>query len=450
MRSRPGQHRRRRRGRGWLPPRERHERRGPRGPRARASQQRHGRQQEPRDQHSGGRGGPRAGGGQRGTARWRRPWLARLTVAAAAIAVLLLLEPAPSPSPTPGPSGAAGEPPTGVPTAPVTSQRQSQTDEELTRYWTPERRAQAVSGDVTQRATPAAGETGQAADAVRSPGPSLGTSGASGASSGPAAAEAPDVLAPHLAEDPVPGALSPDVQPGVAVPGRVPLAGNRVAPYRGGGLAARAEGALFSTIGGIDYACSGTVVDSPGGDLVLTAGHCLHEGGAAGGFATNVIFIPGYANGASPYGVWRARQLTVTNGWGYRQNFDEDAGFAAFRPLGGRTLEALIGGALPIGFGTGRQSQTVLGYPKLPPYDGTTLMYCSGTPTPDPHGGTSLGVPCSMTAGASGGAWFTGFTGGAGTVDSVVSYAYATDPGTIYGTWFGPAVQDLYQHAMDL
>jgi len=230
----------------------------------------------------------------------------------------------------------------------------------------------------------------------------------------------------------------------------MPLADNQVAPYLGGGLAARAEGALFSTMGGVDYACSGTVVDSPGGDLVLTAGHCLHEGGSRGQFASNVIFIPGYANGATPYGTWHARQLTVSSGWGRGRDFNMDAGFATFRSPDGRTLEATIGGALPISFGTGRRPQTILGYPKLPPYDGSTLMYCSGTPTADPLGGSSLGLPCSMTAGASGGAWLTGFGGGTGTVDSVVSYAYATRPGTIYGTWFGPAIQDLYQHAMDL
>ncbi|WP_007511483.1 trypsin-like serine peptidase [Pseudofrankia saprophytica] len=355
----------------------------------------------------------------------------------AAIAALFLLGPAPSPSSEPASSGVTDDPVAGVPTAPVTSQRQAQTDEELARYWTPGRRAQAVDGDVAQRPGTLAPDAQPASPAA-------------GLAPGPRSPDAqpPGVQRPDA--QPPDGQLSGAVVPSAAVPGRVPLAGNQVMPYRGGGLAARAEGALFSTIAGTDYACSGTVVDSTGGDLVLTAGHCLHEGGARGGFATNVIFIPGYANGASPYGVWHARQLTVTNGWGYQQNFSEDVGFLALRPLGGRTVQAVIGGAFPIGFGTGRQPQTVLGYPKLPPYDGTTLMYCSATPTADPNGGTSLGVPCAMTAGASGGAWFTGFAGGGGTVDSVVSYAYSADPGTIYGTWFGPAIRDLYQHAIGL
>jgi V8-like Glu-specific endopeptidase len=389
--SRPGQRRGLRRpgARAGRRPGSRHERHGPGGPRPPAAQRPAGRR---RDRHGRRADGPAARCATgREAARRRRRWLAGVTLCAL-VAVALLLHGSPSGPPSPGPAGAGAKPSDGgAPAAPVASQPQSQSDEELASYWTADRRARAVDGDVAERTGPGTGD-----------------------------------------DD------------------RVPLAGAAVAPYHGGGLAARAEGALFSTIRGVDYACSGTVVNSPGGDLVLTAGHCLHEGAAAGGFASNVIFIPGYANGTTPYGIWHARQLTVTNAWGYQQDFDQDAGFAAFRPLGGQTLGAVTGGGLPIGFGTGWQPQTVLGYPKLPPYDGATLMSCSGSPRPDPNGGTSLGVACAMTAGASGGAWVTGLAGGTGTVDSVVSYAYAGDPGTIYGTWFGPEIQGLYPHAIGL
>jgi hypothetical protein len=318
-------------------------------------------------------------------------------LAAAAALLGLLVVPGAAPPATPaGPhSGTATRPAAGS----VASARQAQSDVELARYWTPTRRAKAVDADVLTR-------TG-----------------------------------------------SQDTEP-PAQPPREALLGDQVAPYAGGGPAARFDGALFTTIGGTDYACSGSVVTSPGHDLVMTAGHCLHSGGLWGSFATNVIFIPGYAHGDAPYGIWHARQLTVTAGWGYQRDFDEDAGFAAFRPLGARNLQDALGGGFPIAFAQGPTPaagpQTVLGYPKLPPFDGSTLMTCTGSTAPDPRGGHSRGLPCAMTAGASGGAWLSNFHDGTGTLDSLVSYAYAADPGTIYGTWFGPAVHQLYERASEL
>ncbi|MBX6391438.1 MAG: signal peptide-containing protein, partial [Frankia sp.] len=255
---------------------------------------------------------------------------------------------------------------------------------------------------------------------------------------------------------PGPGLLPPPAEPGGAAggptgaegsAGRVALAGGEVTPYRDGGLISRVSGALFATIAGIDFSCSAAVVDSPGGDLLVTAGHCLHEHGE---FATNVIFIPGYQNGAAPYGVWRARRMTVTASWAREQDFDQDAGFVAVGADGGRRLADVVGGSLDIAFGPRLDPQVVFGYPKLPPFDGTTLMSCGGVPFPDPHGGPSIGLRCPMTAGASGGPWLARFGGGTGVVDSVVSYSYASDPSVIYGTSFGPVIERLYRHATQL
>lgn len=266
--------------------------------------------------------------------------------------------------------------------------------------------------------------------------------------------------APSAGAGTLPAQTLPDPLPivpgGPAAALREPLADDVVTPYAGGGPAARLDGALFTTINGSDYACSGSVVSSPGRNLVMTAGHCLHSGGLSGSFASNVIFIPAYSHGSAPYGVWHASQLTVTSGWGYQRDFEEDAGFATFRPLGGRELQDVVGGGFPIAFHDGASPdltsgpQTVLGYPKLPPFDGTTLMSCTGTTTPDPRGGRSLGLPCAMTAGASGGAWLSGFHNGTGTLDAIVSFAYSNSPDTIYGTSFGPSIRQLYQHAIAL
>ncbi|ADP78742.1 trypsin-like serine peptidase [Pseudofrankia inefficax] len=373
----------------------------------------------PSDRRRGrGRPGPRRPTQQRPGRGDRRRRLTLLGTLAAAVAALFSLLATPSATPTlaPGAPAETTQPPTG---GAIDSRRQSQSDEELARYWTPARLVNAIDANVLTRTT--GGESvGTGMPAGTAPGVGL-TAGAP-----------------------------------LAALEREPLADDVVTPYAGGGAAVRLDGALFTTINGSDYACSGSVVDSPGHDLVMTAGHCLHSGGLSGSFATNVIFIPGYSNGSAPYGVWHASQLTVTAGWGYQRSFDEDAGFATFRPVGGRNLQDVVGGAFPIAFTNGTTAgslagpQTVLGYPKLPPFDGATLMTCTGTTTPDPRGGHSLGLPCPMTAGASGGAWLSGFHNGTGTLDAVVSYAYSSDPNTIYGTSFGPSIRQLYQHAIQL
>jgi hypothetical protein len=45
--------------------------------------------------------------------------------------------------------------------------------------------------------------------------------------------------------------------------------------------------------------CSASVVDSPAGNLVITAAHCLASR-TPGRFA----FAPGYDHGGAPYGIW--------------------------------------------------------------------------------------------------------------------------------------------------
>ena len=47
-------------------------------------------------------------------------------------------------------------------------------------------------------------------------------------------------------------------------------------------------------------------------DTVLTAGHCVNDG--PGAFHTNWMFVPGYRDGARPYGTWTARDLLTTSG----------------------------------------------------------------------------------------------------------------------------------------
>lgn len=58
-------------------------------------------------------------------------------------------------------------------------------------------------------------------------------------------------------------------------------------------------GALFAESSGklSSHFCTASVVDSPHGDLAITAAHCVT------GTSGQIAFVPGYANGTEPYGV---------------------------------------------------------------------------------------------------------------------------------------------------
>ncbi|HET9971168.1 MAG TPA: trypsin-like serine protease [Streptosporangiaceae bacterium] len=68
-----------------------------------------------------------------------------------------------------------------------------------------------------------------------------------------------------------------------------------------------AVGTLFTRASGQlgQHFCTASVVDSPAGDLVMTAAHCMT--GASGA----VAFVPGYNHGSTPYGVWTVTKVRL-------------------------------------------------------------------------------------------------------------------------------------------
>ncbi|MFC3688344.1 hypothetical protein [Aquipuribacter hungaricus] len=273
------------------------------------------------------------------------------------------------------------------------------------------------------------------------------------------AARSADVLAPVVS----PGqASAADVAPGSTsrVAGRQPQAkpsrpgggGGSTgavtgAPWTAGTAVVGTTGKVFFTLGGSNYVCSGSAVTSGNESTVLTAGHCLHEG--PGAFATNFAFVPGYADGARPYGTFVATDLWTTQQWQASGDFVYDVGFAEVAPVGGATLTDTVG-AQGIGFAASRTDfRYAFGYPAARPYDGSDLIHCAGTVSRDPYGQDTLGLGCTMTGGSSGGPWLSGFstTTGLGTLTSVNSYKYTADASRMYGPYLGAVAEQLYRTA---
>src|ERR1700684_117423 len=74
----------------------------------------------------------------------------------------------------------------------------------------------------------------------------------------------------------------------------------------GPGAAVPVVGALFTVSDGKlgSHFCTASVVDSPAGDMLVTAAHCLT--GYSLTAPAGIAFVPGYSQGATPYGIWRS------------------------------------------------------------------------------------------------------------------------------------------------
>jgi hypothetical protein len=100
-------------------------------------------------------------------------------------------------------------------------------------------------------------------------------------------------------------------------------------------------GPLFLDGMGSARSCTGGVVDSPGGDVVVTAAHCL-KGSAAG-----IAFAPGYRDGIARFGVWIVQRAYGPGEWLAAQDPRRDYAFLVVQPAPanrpGVAVEAAVG-----------------------------------------------------------------------------------------------------------
>ena len=221
-----------------------------------------------------------------------------------------------------------------------------------------------------------------------------------------------------------------------------------------GGAVADDVGKIFFTLGLTDYVCSGALVRSEHGPVVVTAAHCVR--GDHGQWATNWTFIPAFRNGAEPYGQYTAHRFFVSPRWKGPDGGSEryDIAFVQVTPatmFGRPRLPALPAG-LPVEFAASQAAALartyVFGYPALLPFSGEYANYCAGAARVARSGSRagSVATACSMTAGDSGGPWFAGFSPrrGRGAIVAVTAYKLSGNPRTLYGAVLGPVARRLY------
>lgn len=158
-------------------------------------------------------------------------------------------------------------------------------------------------------------------------------------------------------------------------------------------------GALFLGAGDL-HTCTAGVLDSKGGDLILTAAHCVAQD-------VDTAFVPGFKDNADPADVWKVDAIYLDPRW--VQNQDPLADFAILRVTrdSGGTLEDVAGGGLTIGVAPKPGTEvTVTGYGLGV---GGEPIGCTGSTELAP-GGFPL-FPCAgLVGGTSGSPWTAGQT----------------------------------------
>jgi hypothetical protein len=195
-------------------------------------------------------------------------------------------------------------------------------------------------------------------------------------------------------------------------------------------------GKLFFTQGGGDFAGSASVI-AP--NILLTAGHCVHNGGV---WSTNVTFFPSYPlTGIHfSYSYEAAWTAWVNNG-----TVKYDYGMIWIDTALGHQLGWL--GVLWNASTTGRIWEAV-GYPATPnpPFNGNTMDHTVGTFSPGGPFPGQIGLGNdNMEHGSSGGPWITDFNGSPREYANGLQSRHVNDGDLVeYGPYFDASVKGLY------
>jgi hypothetical protein len=202
------------------------------------------------------------------------------------------------------------------------------------------------------------------------------------------------------------------------------------------------NGRIFIRRGNLAGYCSGTAIDSPTRQLVLTAGHCINSGreeGRKSVWSNYLQFVPAYNSGVAPFGSFVARRNAIRTPRQWTNHGNPDFDMGAFLTLpnseGVDVADAVGGGATIVTDLSRHQTFQTFGYPGesrymqkcSSPYIGDDLV---SNPFPGPP---TLGIRCHWAPGASGGGWLIGD----GTqINGVNTYLHLNNRSRTFGPYF--------------
>ena len=204
-------------------------------------------------------------------------------------------------------------------------------------------------------------------------------------------------------------------------------------------------GPLFSAGLTSDHTCTASVVDSPAGDVIVTAAHCISGSGAG------VVFAPGYDDGLAPYGTWVVQRAYAAPGWTIGRDPDADYIFLIVTPATtnrtSASVQAVVGGNVLGGSPTAGQQVTVAGYVSghddVPVICTASIYLTASYPSFDCPG---------YAGGTSGAPWIADYdpSTGTGTVTAVIGGLRqgGCSPGTSFSPPFTSTVSQVFARAV--
>jgi V8-like Glu-specific endopeptidase len=222
--------------------------------------------------------------------------------------------------------------------------------------------------------------------------------------------------------------------------GLVPAASHTGKPF--GGLPA--VGALFTSNAGKlgSHFCTASVVNSPDGNLLITAAHCVTS------VQGTIAFVPGYVNGTAPYGVWDVTRVFTDQAWASSSDPDDDVAFLEVSQNSAGVPVEDVTGAEDLATGQPPSELVqVIGYPA----GADQPVVCQNWTRP--FGASQMEFDCGgYTNGTSGGPFLARMNQatGQGTVIGVIGgYLQGGDtPSQSFSATFGHNVSTLYQAAI--
>ncbi|WP_433345686.1 trypsin-like serine peptidase [Microtetraspora malaysiensis] len=248
--------------------------------------------------------------------------------------------------------------------------------------------------------------------------------------------------------------IVPDGNPGVVppLPGPTPPKGK---------LPTTSGKVFFIGADGQPHWCTGTAMQSSYKNVVATAGHCVKDTQSAGAMLDKWVFVPGYSEGTTPWGLYVAKQAFVHYDFDVYEDYDRD--FAFVTVYNGVVLSSsgVLTDSGRLGDNVGGQglaynqattsSVDVFGYPAGPnpdgtqPYTGQTLERSYGKTfnamAPDINGERLIGVDSPFTGeGSLGSAWLYNYSNGnrSGYLNGITISVSDTDGDNRYDTSVSP------------
>ncbi|MGW0731284.1 trypsin-like serine peptidase [Streptomyces sp. NPDC002851] len=170
-----------------------------------------------------------------------------------------------------------------------------------------------------------------------------------------------------------------------------------------------------------EHWCTATVVDSPQGNVIATAGHCVRnvdEDGQVEDLTEedDLAFAPGFGgsgDGRTPYGRWRVKGAYLDDRWRDQADDRADYAFLTLEPDDrGRAIQDVVGAARPDWSSGFDREVTVYGYPDAEHNPENRQVACRTHTSRDKDEPYMLHMRCGgFWTGTSGSPWLTEFGG---------------------------------------